>query len=152
MPSAGPYQVTFKPIVPRLDRPLIEPRILMRELDVVASRWAREFIDVIKTYPPPKKRGVYVRTGRLGASWRVAQDTNGDRHVTYVVNSVRDIHTGAYYMQRVQGMKQIPMHRRTGWINVWGAMRRFGSADFKNRTQQAINAHIARRRARAAAS
>lgn len=149
MPSQGPYHVQFKPILAKLDRPLIDNAILMRELDAVAHRWAREFIEVIKVYPPPKKRGIYVRTGRLGASWRVAQSTSGDRHVTYVVNAVRDIYTGAYYMQRVQGMKQIPMHRRTGWINVWGAMRKFGSADFKNRMQQAINAHINRRRVRA---
>lgn len=147
MPSKAPYNVTFKPIVPKLDKPLLDMHTLMPELEAASMEWADDFINVIKVYPPPKKRGVYVRTGRLGTNWKPQLHREPTRLVTYIVNAVRDPKTGAYYMQRVQGITQIPMHKRTGWTNVWGAMRKFGSRDFKDRVQRVIDRHIARQKA-----
>jgi hypothetical protein len=146
MPSKAPYSVGFKPIVAKLDKGFVDVPRLEHELEAVSKQWAEEFIAVIKVYPPPKKNGSYVRTGRLGANWRPAQRREYNKLITYVVNAVRDPLTGAYYMQRVQGISQIPMHKRTGWMNVWGAMRKFGSADFKKRVQKAMDIHIARQR------
>lgn len=147
MPSRAPYHVAFKPIVAKTDKALLDIPKLEKELEAVTKRWAEEFIDVIKVYPAPKKHGKYVRTGRLGANWKAVQRREYNKLITSVVNAVRDPLTGAYYMQRVQGISQIPMHKRTGWRNVWGAMRAFGSMDFKYRTQYAIEQHIARQRA-----
>lgn len=147
MPSKAPYSVTFKPIIPRLDRPLLDMNTLMPELEAASLEWANEFINVIKVYPPPKKNGVYQRTGRLAANWKPQLRREPARLTTFIVNAVRDPKTGAYYMQRVQGITQIAMHKRTGWMNVWGAMRKFGSRDFKLRVQRTIDRHIARQKA-----
>src|SRR5262245_49135718 len=107
------YRVAFKPIFVNPNR--IDPRTV-----VAAQDYVRGFMDArikeIKVYPPRPPHSRYVRTGRLFAGWFLNIVQLPDAYTVEAVKLAHD--TRQFYMQKVQGRQQLPMHALTGWERI----------------------------------
>lgn len=103
-----PVQLKFRALTAKV--PIIRTDGLVDEV----TRYVENFVDVnvlrvATTYPPERPNQRYVRTFKLQRSWKL--------ETTYTTSAltVRAVSRGIGYVERVQGLKQWPMHAETGW-------------------------------------
>lgn len=107
-----------------------------------AEKYAKRVVADLQVYPPePPDGSEYKRTGDLRRGWQ----QNGSwqsvySHGAYAVvfnNRVRQ-RTGQhrFYANNVQGVDQLAMHARTGWLTLEDAMNR---EDWHRTIQKAFN-------------
>lgn len=102
--------------------------VLIRTIDTYVAKMQLELIH----YPPIPPGSRYRRTHRLARGW---QHVRGPGSVGRLVNRVP-------YAQYVQGQRQRPFHRRTGWQTEQDALRIYGprvTASVRRQLQDWIN-------------
>lgn len=107
------YSISYRPIVVNPQR--IDPRV-----HEAAKAYVRDFmskrINEIRPYPPPPPHSRYRRTGKLFAGWFLDISETGGTYTVIASNVAHDMRE--YYMSKVQGPGQIPMHAITGWERI----------------------------------
>lgn len=108
------YTVTYKPILIK-NTILIDPRVTQRAQDFVVQ-FMRDRIADVKPYPPPRPKQRYRRTFRLFTGWFLNIIQNPSAFIVEASNVAHD--NKGFYMSKVQGPNQIPLHEQTGWERI----------------------------------
>jgi hypothetical protein len=106
----------------RRKAPIINSRALIRDLAAWQQEVASRVIVKLKEYPPELDNQRYVRTFKLGSSWRASQSSFTSAGMTLSITNFVVDRRGKRYASFVQGLDQRPIHEGR-WLRVNDAMQ-----------------------------